>query len=102
MSVSNLSADFTRAVQLRHLRCFVAIAQERHLARAASRLSLSQPAVSKTLGELEALAQSQLVMRTTEGRRGILGLTEAGERLLSHSITVLDAVGASAASLTDS
>lgn len=96
-----LSSAFTRAVQLRHLRCFVAIAQERHLAKAASRLSISQPAVSKTLGELEALAQNQLIMRTTEGRRGILGLTEAGQRLLSHSIAVLDAVGASAASLTD-
>jgi LysR family pca operon transcriptional activator len=102
MSAAHLSAAFTRAVQLRHLRCFVVIAQERHLARAATRLSISQPAVSKTLGELEALAQSQLIRRTTEGRRGILGLTEAGERLLSHSIAVLDAVGAGAASLTDS
>lgn len=95
------STAFARAVQLRHLRCFVAVAQERHLARAAARLSISQPAVSKTLGELEALARSQLVMRTTEGRRGILGLTDAGERLLSHSIAVLDAVGASAAFMTD-
>ena len=100
MSSQNLSASFTRAVQLRHLRCFVAIAQERHLARAASRLSITQPAVSKTLGELEALTQSQLIHRTTEGRRGMLGLTEAGERLLSHSINVLDAVGAGAASLS--
>lgn len=102
MSQSDSSiAAFARAVQLRHLRCFVAVAQERHLARAAGRLSISQPAVSKTIGELEALAQSRLVMRTTEGRRGILGLTEAGERLLSHSIAVLDAVGASAAFLRD-
>lgn len=100
MSSPNLSAAFTRAVQLRHLRCFVAIAQERHLARAATRLSITQPAVSKTLGELEALAQSQLIRRTTEGRRGMLGLTEAGERLLSHSIAVLDAVGAGGASLS--
>lgn len=100
MSAIPLPSVFMRAVQLRHLRCFVAVAQERHLARAALRLSISQPAVSKTIGELEALAQGPLVVRTTEGRRGILGLTEAGERLLSHSIAVLDAVGAGAASLT--
>lgn len=101
MGSPNFSTAFTRAVQLRHLRCFVAIAQERHLARAATRLSITQPAVSKTLGELEALAQSQLIRRTTEGRRGMLGLTEAGERLLSHSIAVLDAVGAGGASLAE-
>ena len=49
------SEVFLRSVQLRHLRCLVAVAQERHLARAAERLALSQPAVSKTLAELEAL-----------------------------------------------
>lgn len=48
-----------RNVQLRHLRCLVAVAQERHLARAAERLSLSQPAVSKTLSELEAIAETR-------------------------------------------
>lgn len=101
MSSSHLSEAFTRAVQLRHLRCFVAIAQERNLARAASRLFITQPAVSKTLGELESLAQSQLIRRTTEGRRGMLGLTDAGERLLLHSIAVLDAVGAGGASLSE-
>ena len=44
---------FARNIQLRHLRCLVAVAQERHLARAAERLALSQPAMSKTLAELE-------------------------------------------------
>jgi LysR family pca operon transcriptional activator len=102
MSAPAISSAFARAVQLRHLRCFVAVAQERHLGRAASRLSLSQPAVSKTLGELEEMAKSQLIRRTIEGRRGMLGLTDAGERLLSHSIAVLDAVGASGDSISAS
>ena len=66
------SADaFARGVQLRHLRCLVAVARERHLARAAERLSLSQPAVSKTLAELEALAGTRLVERGGPGLGGI-------------------------------
>ncbi|MET0312612.1 MAG: LysR substrate-binding domain-containing protein [Burkholderiaceae bacterium] len=78
-----------RNVQLRHLRCLVAVAQERHLARAATRLALSQPAVSKTLAELEALASQKLVER---GRRGAR-LTAAGESLLPRALRVLEAVG---------
>lgn len=87
---------FARKVQLRHLRCLVAIGQERHLARAADRLSLSQPAVSKTLAELEALAGARLVERSTAGRRGVQGLSAAGEQLLAHALRVLEAVDASA------
>lgn len=90
------SALFVRGVQLRHLRCLVAVAQERHLARAAERLALSQPAMSKTLAELEALAGTRLVERGTAGRRGIQRFTVAGEQLLIHALRVLEAVDASA------
>ncbi|MFD1839088.1 LysR substrate-binding domain-containing protein [Paracidovorax cattleyae] len=94
------SADaVSRGLQLRHLRCLVVVAQERHLARAAARLSVSQPAVSKILTELEALAGEPLVERAASGRRGILGLTAAGERLLVHARAALDAVQAGAAAL---
>ncbi|MDP9898378.1 LysR substrate-binding domain-containing protein [Variovorax ginsengisoli] len=89
-------AQFVRGVQLRHLRCLVAVAQERHLARAAERLALSQPAMSKTLAELEALAGTRLVERGTAGRRGIQRFTVAGEQLLMHALRVLEAVDASA------
>lgn len=81
-------SPFARAVQLRHLRCLVAVAQERNLARAAERLALSQPAISKTLMELESLAGHRLVER---GRRGAR-LTAAGQDLLAHAVRVLDAV----------
>src|SRR5450756_1672478 len=64
-------------IRLRHLSCFVVVAQERTLARAADRLHLSQPAVSKTLSELERLAGRQLLER---GRAGTL-LAEAIARL---------------------
>jgi len=90
------SLAFARNVQLRHLRCFVAIAQERHLARAAERLALSQPAISKTLAELETLAGTRLVERSSAGRRGVQGLTPTGEQLLGHALRVLEAVDASA------
>lgn len=86
---------FARGIQLRHLRCLVAVAQERHLARAAERLSLSQPAVSKTLAELESLAATRLVER---GRRGAQ-LTPAGQQLLTHAQRVLEAIGDAAQAL---
>jgi DNA-binding transcriptional LysR family regulator len=93
---ADLRQDFVRNVQLRHLRAFVAVAQERHLARAASRLALSQPAVSKTLSELEAIVGTRLVERSQAGRRGVQGLTPAGEQLLAHALRVLEALDASA------
>jgi DNA-binding transcriptional LysR family regulator len=94
--LTDLRQDFVRNVQLRHLRCLVTVAQERHLARAAERLALSQPAVSKTLSELEAIAGTRLVERSKAGRRGVQGLTAAGEQLLAHALRVLEALDASA------
>ncbi|WP_425468077.1 LysR substrate-binding domain-containing protein [Paraburkholderia guartelaensis] len=69
-------------LRLRHLNCFVAIAQERTLARAAARLHLSQPAVSKTLVELEQWAGVRLVDR---GRNGA-ALTVQGEHFLRYAL----------------
>ena len=96
MEIRDLRQDFLRNVQLRHLRCFVTVAQERHLARAAERLALSQPAVSKTLSELEGIVGTRLVERSKAGRRGVQGLTAAGEQLLAHALRVLEALDASA------
>ena len=94
--MAGLADTFIRSVQLRHMRCLVAVAQERHLARAAERLALSQPAISKTLAELETMAGVRLVERGTAGRRGVQGLTPVGEQLLAHALRVLEAVDASA------
>ncbi|WP_233805381.1 LysR substrate-binding domain-containing protein [Paraburkholderia sp. HP33-1] len=82
-------------LRFRHLNCFVAIAQERTLARAAERLHLSQPAVSKTLVELEEWAGVRLVER---GRNGA-ALTAQGERFLRYALDATRAVEASAVAL---
>ena len=83
-------------IQLRHLRCFVVVAQERTLARAAERLHQSQPAVSKTLAELEGLAGRRLVDR---GRMGAQ-LTPAGEQFLRYAVDVTQALESAADALT--
>ena len=83
-------------VGLRHLTCFVAVAQERTLARAAQRLHVSQPAVSKTLSELERMAGQKLVDR---GRNGTQ-LTPAGERFLPAAAEATRAVDAAATALS--
>src|SRR5487761_1988558 len=84
------------ALRLRHLSCFVVVAQERTLARAAARLHLSQPAVSKTLAELEARAGRRLVER---GRAGTQ-LTPAGQEFLKYAVDVTQALESAAAVLT--
>ena len=93
-----LPGDLPSRIRFRHLSCFVAIAQERNLRRAAERLHLSQPAVSKTLGELEALAGVQLVERGRQGAR----LTAAGEQFLRHAVGVTQALESATAALMGS
>lgn len=65
------------------------------MARAAARLHLSQPAISKTLSELEAWAGTRLVER---GRNGA-SLTAEGDHFLRYALDVRRAVDASAAAL---
>jgi DNA-binding transcriptional LysR family regulator len=86
------------SLRLRHLSCFVVVAQERTLARAAERLHLSQPAVSKTLAELEAIAGRRLVERGRSGAQ----LTQAGEQFLRYAVDVTQALESAAAALTRS
>jgi DNA-binding transcriptional LysR family regulator len=83
-------------IGLRHLTCFVAVAQERTLARAAQRLHVSQPAVSKTLSDLERQAGRQLVVRGRAGTR----LTPAGEEFLRYAAEATRAVDAATVALS--
>lgn len=74
-------------MDMRHLRCFVAVAEEMHFGRAAERLHLSQPPVSLAIKELEEELGVTLLERTS--RR--MSLTRAGEDALRDARAVLAA-----------
>src|SRR5882672_4634184 len=72
-------------MELYQLRTFSAVAEERHLTRAAERLHLSQPAVS---GQIKAL-ENEFEVRLFERRATGMELTAAGRDLLGHASKVL-------------
>jgi DNA-binding transcriptional LysR family regulator len=74
--------------ELRHLRAFVAIADEGNVTRAASRLHITQPALSRTLAQLEAHLGVRLVERSTHH----LELTPAGRLFRARARAALTAV----------
>jgi len=67
-------------MELRHLRCFLAVAEELHFARAAERLHVDQSPLSRTIKELEEELGTRLFVRTTRSTQ----LTRAGRLLLEH------------------
>ena len=75
-------------IELRHLRAFVAVAEELNFGRAADRLYVSQPALSRQIRGLEQLLGCELLRRSTHR----VELTVAGEALLDRSRTVLRGV----------
>ena len=77
-------------MELRYLRSFVAVAEERSSASAASRLRVAQPALSRQLRALEAEIGSSLMERTS---RGVV-LTEAGLAFAEDAQRILAAVDA--------
>ncbi|MBT2675478.1 LysR family transcriptional regulator [Streptomyces sp. ISL-14] len=85
----------TMDVHVRDLRYFVTVAEELHFTRAAERLYVSQPALSKQVRSLERQLGVELFRRDPQG----VALTEAGLALLPHARRVLDAWSAGAAAM---
>lgn len=72
-------------IKIRHLQCFLETARLRHVGRAADRLCVTQPAVSKTLRELEDILGVRLFERSGRG----LALTSAGRLFQEYAHTGL-------------
>ncbi|MGD9985597.1 LysR family transcriptional regulator [Pseudonocardia sp.] len=83
-------------MELRHLRSFVVLAEERHFGRAAARLHIAQPALSQQLRQLERETHTRLMDRST--RR--VELTEAGRLLQDRAAEILAAVDRTSTDLT--
>lgn len=77
-------------VELRHLRCFLAIAEDGTITRAAARLHVGQPALSRTLRQLEQHLGVRLVDRSTHH----LELTAAGRTFRLRAQAAVAAVDA--------
>lgn len=67
-------------LELRHLRAFAAVGKELHFGRAAEALCVAQPALSRTIQQLEIEVGVPLLLRTTR----MVELTEAGKAFLAE------------------
>ena len=79
-------------IELRHLRYFIAVAEELHFGRAAVRLNISQPPLSQQIQQLEQEIGARLLARTNRSVR----LTAAGEQFLADARLILQHVSQAA------
>lgn len=70
-----------RGLTLRHLQCFAMLARERHFGRAAAQLSITQPALSNAIKQMEHLVGARLLQRSTHQ----VELTPTGAAVLERA-----------------
>lgn len=83
--VSDIDRVLRSNLKLKHLQLVVALDEFRHLGRSAEFLSLTQPAVSKSLAEIEKMFGLELFIRSTRGTRP----TAYGEQVVRFARSVL-------------
>ncbi|WP_375261075.1 LysR substrate-binding domain-containing protein [Palleronia sp.] len=81
-----------RGLKLRHLRIFLAIAEAGSISGAARDLGITQPSVSKALGDLEAMVSARLLERAGRG----VALTPKGDTFRRHAAQALKSLDAGA------
>lgn len=89
--------DISRRIKIRHLEAFVEVARQKSVGRAAAALGLTQPAVTRTIRELEGIVGQPLVARDGRGIR----LSRQGEAFLAHAGRSLAAVRGGISALSD-
>jgi DNA-binding transcriptional LysR family regulator len=79
---------YNQKIELRHLRYFVAVAQELHFSRAAEKLHIAQPPLSQQIRQLERIVGARLFERN----RHSVTLTNAGQVFLKEILPILEQV----------
>lgn len=90
MGMTRGHASYAAPVETRELRYFIAVAEESHVGRAAQRLGMAQPPLSRAVARLERRIGAELFVRSPRG----MTLTSAGQTLLREGRAALAAVEA--------
>src|ERR1041385_3886409 len=78
--------QISRRIKLRHLNVLLAVIEQGSMVKAAERLAITQPVVSKAIADLESLLGVQLVDRGPQG----IEPTLYGRALLKRSVSIFD------------